>query len=70
MTLIGLVKGREIDSILSGTQLPSCRLDLVISFKGEGLYKMVTKLLLEALIVCRFIVVKSVVLVLMIELIR
>ena len=70
MTLIVVVTIGEIDFILSGRLLPSCILVLVISFKGEGLLKVVTKLSLEVLIIFMYLVFKIVVSVLMIELIR
>ena len=63
------VKGEEVDSILLGSQLPSWRLDLVLSLNCKWVLKIVTKLLLEVLIVCRFLVFKNIVAVLIIELI-
>ena len=46
------------------------KIDLVLSFKGEGLLKVVTQLSLKVLIIFRFLVFKIIVSLLMIELIR
>ena len=60
MTLTGIVTTGEIYLILSGSLLPSWRVDLVLFFKGKGLLKVVTKLSLEVLIFFRFLVFQTV----------
>ena len=69
MPLIVDAKGEEIDLILLGRLLLSWRLNLVLSFIGERLVKVVTELSLEILIICRLLVFKTAVSVLMVEVI-
>ena len=67
MTLTVDTKGKEIDWMLLGWLLLSWRINLVLSLKDERLVIVVTKLSLEVLIACRFLVFKNTVSVLMIE---